>query len=95
MDIPTGEYAKYWDLFVTYATEYSLNLVGALAIFVIGKWVAKRLTLLSKRVMERAKVDKTLTEFTENLVYIVLMLVVILAALNTLGVATTSFVAIA
>jgi len=94
MDFSTEEYTKYWDLVVTYATEYSLNLVGALAIFIIGKWVAKRLTALIKSVMERAKVDATLTEFAENLVYIVLMLVVILAALNTVGVATTSFVAI-
>ncbi len=73
---------------------YGLKLLGALAIFVIGKWVARALTKTVKKLMERAGVEPTLTSFVGSLVYVLLMVVVILAALSGLGVNTTSFVAI-
>jgi small conductance mechanosensitive channel len=82
------------DIVTTYASEYSLKIVAAIAIFVIGKWAVKRLTALSKKLMEKANIDQTLVEFAESLIYFVLLLVVVLASLNTLGVNTTSFIAI-
>ena len=86
--------SKYMDIVTTYASEYSLKIVAAIAIFVIGKWAVKRLTALSKKLMEKANIDQTLVEFAESLIYFVLLLVVVLASLNTLGVNTTSFIAI-
>ena len=82
------------DMAVQYGTEYGLNLIGAIAIFVFGKWIARRVTTVIRKLMEKGQVDATLVRFAENLIYIILMIVVILAALNTLGVQTTSFVAI-
>ncbi len=73
---------------------YGLKLLGALAIFVIGKWVARGLTKTVRKVMEKGKVEATLVSFVGSMVYVLLMIVVILAALNNLGVNTTSFVAI-
>jgi small conductance mechanosensitive channel len=90
----TDDYGKYWELLSAFAAEYTLNFIGAIAIFLIGKWVARRITTLIKKVMERSNVDQTLVEFGESLTFILLMVVVILAALNTLGVQTTSVVAI-
>lgn len=80
--------------FIDLGITYGLKLLGAVAIFVIGKWIAGGLTRSIKRLMERGKVEATLVSFTGSLVYVVLMIVVILAALNNLGVNTTSFVAI-
>ncbi len=73
---------------------YGLKLLGALAIFVFGKWIAKALTKTIRKLMERANVEATLVSFVGSLIYVLLMIVVILAALNNLGVNTTSFVAI-
>ncbi len=94
MQFSTDDYGKYWDMISAYAAEYSFNLLGAVAIFIIGKWIARRLTKLIKAMMEKGNVDQTLVEFAESLVFVMLMVVVILAALNTLGVQTTSVVAI-
>lgn len=94
MTLDTEQYARYLEIGVQYAMEYGLNIVGALLIFLVGKWVAKRLQRFAGMIMERAEVDPTLRTFGTNLIYVVLMIVVILAALNTLGVHTTSFVAI-
>ncbi len=82
------------DQLVQMGMTYGLKLLGALAIFVIGKWIAKALTKTIKKLMERGKVEATLVSFVGSLVYVVLMIVVILAALGNLGVNTTSFVAI-
>ena len=94
LDATNTAVSKYTDMAITYASEYGLKILAALLIFIIGKWAVKKLTALTKTVMEKANVDKTLVEFAESLVYFVLLMVVILAALNTLGINTTSFIAI-
>ena len=86
--------SKYIDIITVYVGEYSLKIVAALLIFVIGKIVIKKITALVKHLMIKSNIDKTLVEFAESLIYFILLLVVVLAALNTLGINTTSFVAI-
>ncbi|MBU0632882.1 mechanosensitive ion channel [bacterium] len=85
---------KYIDTASVYATEYSFKIVGAILIFFVGKWLAHKLTVITKKLMERSKLDKTLVEFSQSIIYFVLILAVIVAVLNTLGVATTSFIAV-
>ena len=77
-----------------YLTTYGLNILFAIAIFFIGKWLVVKITALAKRMMLKAQVDETLVEFSESIIYFGLMLIVIIAALNQLGVDTTSFVAV-
>ncbi len=76
------------------AAVWGLKILFAVAIFVIGKWIAKWLTNVSKKLMSKANVDETLTSFVVSLVYVLLMVFVILAALSKLGINTTSFIAI-
>ncbi|MFT5660758.1 MAG: small conductance mechanosensitive channel [Sulfurimonas sp.] len=94
IEVATQEVSKYTDIAIMYGSEYGLKIISALLIFVIGKWFVARLTKVVKTLMEKAKVDQTLVEFGESLIYFILMLVVVLASLNSLGVNTTSFVAI-
>lgn len=87
-------YTHYIEKAVTFASEYSFKVIGALAIFIIGRWFAIRLTRLFKQLMFKSKLDMTLIEFSKSIIYFILMLAVIIAALNTLGIETTSFVAV-
>ena len=50
--------SAYTDTITTYISQYSLKIVAAILIFVIGKWVVKKITAVSKRLMEKAKVDQ-------------------------------------
>ena len=75
-------------------TELGLKLVAGLAILIIGRWIAKWLTSIVRRLMSRAKVDEMLVRFVGNLTYAVLLTFVILAAIGQLGVQTTSFIAV-
>jgi len=82
------------DTAIIYATEYGLKIVSAILIFLIGKWLVKKVTALAKKLMTHAQVDRTLVEFAESLIYFTLLMMVILATLNALGVNTTSFLAV-
>ncbi|MDD5372877.1 MAG: mechanosensitive ion channel [Sulfurimonas sp.] len=88
------EISKYADLAIMYISEYGLKIIVSIAIFIIGKIVARKATALLKTLMHKAKVDNTLVEFLSNVIYFVLLIVVVLASLNTLGINTTSFLAV-
>jgi small conductance mechanosensitive channel len=73
---------------------YGIRVIAAIAIFIIGRWVAKGLRNLLRRIMKRNQVDETLISFVCNLAYVLLLAFVIVAAINKLGIQTTSFIAI-
>lgn len=73
---------------------YGLKLIAAIAIYVIGKWIAKILKKMVIRMMEKGKTDPTIIGFVSNIAYVALLAFVIIAALGQLGIQTTSFIAI-
>ena len=75
-------------------TVYGLKVLAAIAIFIIGRWVAKGVRKLVERMMTKGKVDSTLVTFTSNMAYIGLLAFIVIAALGQLGIQTTSFIAI-
>ena len=77
-----------------FAALYGLKIIAALVIFVVGRWVARALRNVAKKMMVKGDVDETLISFVGNLTYITLLAFVIIAALNQLGIQTTSFIAV-
>lgn len=75
-------------------TQVGIRIVSAAAIFLIGKWIAGMLARLVKKAMARADIETTLSHFLANLMYYTLLVVVIIAAINQLGVQTTSLLAV-
>jgi len=92
MDVNNIE--KYLELLIQYGIEYGIRILAALAIFLIGKWLVNKISGFIGSLMTRGDVDATLSAFIMSVVKILLMLVVIMAAVNELGVDTTSFIAI-
>src|ERR1700744_4511927 len=80
--------------FYVYAIQYGLNIIAAIAILVIGRMVAKFACEFAERSMHRARIEKTLCTFTRHLAFYVIMTFVFIAALNKLGVETSSFIAV-
>jgi len=75
--------------------DYSLSIIVAVFIFIVGVWVSKKVTKVLGKVLRKTEIiDETLVKFIENIVYYVLMIVVILAVLNNLGIKTSSFLAV-
>lgn len=83
-----------WEQLAQTGMSFGTNLLAALAIFFIGRWVATRVVTLMKAALTRAKVDKTLVSFLGNVANIGLLILVIIAALGKLGIPTTSVTAL-
>lgn len=77
-----------------YLSIYGLNVIGAIAIFLIGKRASKLISNLLERVLTKSKVDRTLTVFAKNIAYFSIMTFVVIASLNKLGIETNSFLAV-
>jgi small conductance mechanosensitive channel len=78
----------------TYLIPWGTKIILALLVFIVGRWLAKLLAKALKKVMEKGKVDPMLISFLGNIAYTALLAVVVLAALEQLGVNTTSALAI-
>lgn len=73
---------------------YALNVVWAILIFIIGRWAAKAIAAFARKMMQKRKVDEMLGRFIGNVLYALILVAVIIAAVGQLGVETTSLVAI-
>ncbi len=74
--------------------ELGLKVVTAMAIFFIGRWVVRLVVKGVRKALKKAEVDVTLERFVCNLISMVLLIVVIIAAISALGIQTASFIAI-
>ncbi len=73
---------------------YAINIIGALLIFIVGKWLARKITNLLAKLMGKGDVDITLINFLTNLAYYTMVVLVVIAAIGRLGVNTTSFLTV-
>ena len=73
---------------------YGIRIIAAIVILIVGRWIAKALRNFVKKLMIKSNVDKTLVSFVGNLTYVALLVFVVIAAINQLGVQTTSFIAV-
>jgi small conductance mechanosensitive channel len=82
------------DAIFTAVSRFGLQLLAAIAVFVIGRWVVGRVANFLERGMTRANTDPTLIGFFRNIVYFGLLTMVVIASVSQLGVQTTSFIAV-
>ena len=93
-DLQTLSSFSGWERLAQTGMSFGTNLLAALAIFFIGRWVTTRVVTLMKAALTRAKVDKTLVSFLGNVANIGLLILIIIAALGKLGIPTTSVTAL-
>jgi small conductance mechanosensitive channel len=74
--------------------EGLIKFIIAIAIFVIGKFVAKLISSATKKILTHKKFDNTVTSFIASLIYGLVVMVAFIAAISHLGFNTTSLVAI-
>ena len=88
------EFLKNNGIDSTTVVAFGKNLIIAILIFYIGRFVIGVVVRGLRKVMQKQDVDKTLETFVCNLVRMALLVVVIIAAIGALGIQTTSFIAI-
>jgi small conductance mechanosensitive channel len=87
------EKAQLVTFFDTHVVPWSWKIAAALLVFVIGQLLAKMLGKIVTKLLRHAKLDLILVEFLGSLVRALLMIVVIVAAVDQLGVNTNSMIA--
>lgn len=88
------DWAETWTLIQTTGVDLGINLVTALVIFFVGKWIVGMVIKGMMKAMQKGDLDITLRRFIGNLARTLLMLFVIIAAINALGVQTASLIAL-
>jgi small conductance mechanosensitive channel len=89
--INAEEASKYLD---EYIIPFGINIAMAIVIYIIGKIIVGIMVNVFGKVMAKSKYDDMLIDFLQAIISAVLMLFVIIAALDQLGVDTTSLAAI-
>jgi small conductance mechanosensitive channel len=85
---------EFIDTTVALVSTWGLKVIGAIAVLIIGRWVAGWIRKGVKTSLEKAKVDASLVPFLSSMIYYVTMAVVMIAVLNLFGIETTSLIAI-
>ena len=93
-DVANLDWARLLAAAQTSGVEFGIKVLVALVIFFVGRIVARLLTRGLRKFMQAQEIDKILETFVCNLAYWALMIFVIIAAINQIGVQTTSLIAV-
>lgn len=83
-----------WNQLSGLLSSFGISLFIALSILIIGRQVVKILIKLISTALERSNTEDTVRIFVTNLLNTLLMIVVFIAAINQLGIQTTSIIAV-
>ena len=78
----------------TFIFPYAANIAPAIVIFIVGRWLANTLTDVVVRLLKKSRMDDMLISFVASITKTILLLFVAIAALNKLGIDTTSLIAL-
>ena len=77
-----------------YAVNLCKNLLAALVIYIIGKWLIRKVNSIVSKLMRKKHVEASLQTFLESIVNVSLWILLVIAVISVLGVETSSFVAL-
>ena len=83
------------DFLSTEGANFGLKILGAIAAWIVGRWlIGLALRALGVALERGKKVDATLSNYLRSILNVVLNIVLVLAILDIFGVSTTSFAAL-
>jgi small conductance mechanosensitive channel len=88
------DWAEVWTMVQTTGVDLGINLITAIVIFFVGKWIVNLIVKGMLKAMQTGDMDITLRRFIANLARMLLMLFVIIAAIHQLGIQTASLIAL-
>lgn len=90
----SGKVAQLLEQLFAWGVSAGGHLIGALIVFVVGRFLMAFINRLVANILTRRKVDVGVQTFTKSLVNILLTVLLIIAVVGKLGVETTSFAAL-
>lgn len=90
----TGKLASWFDQAQPILVAFGLKVLGAVVVFMIGRWLINASTRLIGAAMSRQKFDPTVQRYLVSLAGVSLNIILVVAILGYFGVETTSFAAL-
>ena len=86
------------DVFLTKMIDLGVSvgskILLAIVVFLVGRWIVRRLNKLLAKILEKRHVEASLSTFVKSLVSISLTLLLIIVVIGVLGIETSSFIAL-
>lgn len=86
------------DVFLTKMIDLGISvgskILLAIVVFLVGRWIVRRLNKLLAKILEKRHVEASLSTFVKSLVNITLTLLLIIVVIGVLGIETSSFIAL-
>ena len=86
------------DVFLTKMIDLGISvgskILLAIVVFLVGRWIVRRLNKLLAKILEKRHVEASLSTFVKSLVNITLTLLFIIVVIGVLGIETSSFIAL-
>ncbi len=76
---------KFMDTAISWLKDFLPNLIGAIIILIVGMWLSGLIANIVSKAMKRAKIGTEVVTFVHSFVKIALKVLVIVAAVGTLG----------
>ncbi len=93
MDKELEDVSKFYNVIVEFFANYSLQLVGALIIIIIGVIASKYVQKLVLKILINNKIDETLSGFVANFIRFLVVAMMVILALGKLGISIAPFIA--
>ncbi len=77
-----------------YAVGFCKNIIAAIVIYFVGKWLIQKVVTLVERLLEKRKAEASLKSFLSSVVRVGLWLMLTIAIISVMGIETSSFVAL-
>lgn len=84
---------KFYNIVIEFFVNYSFQLIGAVIIFILGWYIANKVSSAVGRVCEKNQLDVTLTKFVVNIVKFAIIIGVTIVAVGKVGITLTPFIA--
>ncbi len=90
----TGKISTWMDQAQPILVAFGLKVIGAIAVFVVGRWLISLVTKLVGAAMTRQQLDPTVQRYLVSFITVALNIILVVAILGYFGVETTSFAAL-
>ena len=82
------------DTVIATVTQAGLKILGAIMLYLVGRWLISAVVGLMTRALRRQTIDPTLINFLGSAVAVLLNIALVVAILGYFGVETTTFAAL-
>lgn len=83
-----------WQVVQARAADVGLQIVGALVLYIVGRWLISLVVSAVHRVLLKQRIEPTVMRFVGNTVSVALNITLVVAILGYFGVQTTTFAAL-